>query len=618
MSLTKATNRMISGAVFNVLDYGAVGNGSTDDLSAIQSAINAAETAGGGTVLVPHSSAGYLISGTIQMKEKVNLCGPTSASNWISWATALASGNFIKLADNANVPMIQVGSGVDLWGIHNLKLDGNGANQTSYEAVGIHAVHESIGWQVTHNLIMNTKGYGFLKLGRGVAEILFNSIENGLCMQRCSDMKVIGNNIFSDDTAKTTEFPPFWVGDISVKNIIEQNMIWHGPSDTDLLSKEISSVSGTTVTFSSAHGFFEKMPLTLSTTGTLPEPLATGLSSPAQTYTYYANIIDSTSIRLAKTWAEYNSGTWINFTTSGSGTFTARHGIESTFFLSGADSIYNLISGNRAEDGEQHAAVVKGANKNTFTGNYFGKSNRQNKANGSGLQLQSEANNNTFTGNFFGRDVSVPSLSLDKFGVRIDSTCFENSFENNDAVNNQTLNISDLYTSSYSSKNLYGLREMNLDSTSIPFSSGRSQNVAFELRQNATISNITASSNYDVAFDTEVFDTASACSSGVFTAPVSGRYQFNFALQLSNIDTASAYILAYILTTDSSYRFYINADQMVADFDNQTIQGSAIASMTSGQTAKIRLFISGGADQVDIIGGGGTTDSSFFMGTLLD
>jgi hypothetical protein len=41
MSLTKATFSLINGAVANVLDYGATGNGSTDDTAAIQAAVTA-------------------------------------------------------------------------------------------------------------------------------------------------------------------------------------------------------------------------------------------------------------------------------------------------------------------------------------------------------------------------------------------------------------------------------------------------------------------------------------------------------------------------------------------------------------------------------------------------
>lgn len=58
MSLTKVTNRMIEGSKVNVLDYGAVGDGVTDDAAAFQTALNS-----GKVVYVP--IADYAIGSTL-------------------------------------------------------------------------------------------------------------------------------------------------------------------------------------------------------------------------------------------------------------------------------------------------------------------------------------------------------------------------------------------------------------------------------------------------------------------------------------------------------------------------------------------------------------------------
>lgn len=67
--------------VYNVKDYGAVGNGTTDDTTAIQAAINAASAAGGGTVFFP--AAVYSISQTLVLKTNVTLRGQ-HAVGWVN------------------------------------------------------------------------------------------------------------------------------------------------------------------------------------------------------------------------------------------------------------------------------------------------------------------------------------------------------------------------------------------------------------------------------------------------------------------------------------------------------------------------------------------------------
>jgi hypothetical protein len=63
MSLTKVTYSMIDGAPVNAKDFGAVGDGATNDTAAIQAALTAISSAGGGQLFLPAGNYKCLFSG---------------------------------------------------------------------------------------------------------------------------------------------------------------------------------------------------------------------------------------------------------------------------------------------------------------------------------------------------------------------------------------------------------------------------------------------------------------------------------------------------------------------------------------------------------------------------
>jgi hypothetical protein len=76
---------------YNVYDYGAVGNGTTNETAAIQSAIDAVKTAGGGVVYFPN---GTYKATSIQLPAGVVLLGESRDNSVLSFANSTST-NFI-------------------------------------------------------------------------------------------------------------------------------------------------------------------------------------------------------------------------------------------------------------------------------------------------------------------------------------------------------------------------------------------------------------------------------------------------------------------------------------------------------------------------------------------
>lgn len=114
--------------VFDVRDYGALGDGVTDDTAAIQAAIDAAFTAGGGVVYLPEGV--YRVSGDgagsgncLTMHSQVDLVGDGMGSTVLK----LVDGSDLPLMGMIGSPAGEVLQGV---GISDLSLDGNRGNSS--------------------------------------------------------------------------------------------------------------------------------------------------------------------------------------------------------------------------------------------------------------------------------------------------------------------------------------------------------------------------------------------------------------------------------------------------------------------------------------------------------
>lgn len=148
--------------LFNVKDaaYGAKGDGSTDDSTAIAAAITAAKSAGGVVYFPPGT---YIIGTTLTLQSKVHLrgAGPEVTK--------------LKLKNSANTNVIKTANygaaGIRDFSIRDLTIDGNNANNTEGSGILIdgqkfvledlevhHCAADGVNTQMTEEAILDTEG----------------------------------------------------------------------------------------------------------------------------------------------------------------------------------------------------------------------------------------------------------------------------------------------------------------------------------------------------------------------------------------------------------------------------------------------------------------------------
>lgn len=170
--------------IFNVRDYGATGDGVTNDTAAIQAAVNAAIAAGGGQVYIPAGT--YIVAGDGTASH-----GAVTLGNNVTVAGDGMGATTVKLQDGYDhgiTGIFRTPAGVATHdvGMHDLTIDGNRAN-TSGEVYGwFNGVlpgdpRADSNITLDHVEIMNCSGYGFDPHEQTVNLVITNSVahDNG-------------------------------------------------------------------------------------------------------------------------------------------------------------------------------------------------------------------------------------------------------------------------------------------------------------------------------------------------------------------------------------------------------------------------------------------------------
>lgn len=126
-----------------------------------------------------------------------------------------------------------------------------------------------------------------------------------------------------------------------------------------------------------------------------------------------------------------------------------------------------------------------------------------------------------------------------------------------------------------------------------------------------------AGASYNVVFETEVFDQTSSYdnATGVFTAPVTGKYQFNVTIGYNG--TTSTGLFNSIVTSNRTYRGVALSPNSyrTAGGDIQSSM-SFLADMDAGDTAIVNIVGTGSAGNIFGVYGSPSPQQTVFSGFL--
>ena len=107
------------------------------------------------------------------------------------------------------------------------------------------------------------------------------------------------------------------------------------------------------------------------------------------------------------------------------------------------------------------------------------------------------------------------------------------------------------------------------------------------------------SSGDTITFGNEVFDQNSDFASNTFTAPITGKYQFNVGLFLEQVDTDYTELRIKLVTSNRTYDHFDIGSPFSSD-RNLQYHLATLADMDASDTAVLQVTFNAGGAQMDV------------------